>query len=504
MDDIKLISNLLSGRERQAFLRYMDVERVRNERKDVDLFHDLLNETNGEEKFKTVQQRDSYHQNRKRLMNKLSEFLLVRRVQEDITGESRATALLNLSRFLLARRANETAWKFLRKALRIAEESELYDVQKRVCMFMIDHAETAPGATDLKNILRKKLAAEKKVEVEENIRIATSFIRHKLNEVKRTGKSANFNVYLEKMLDRFHITHAIFENPKYLYNIVSIVRDTYLATRDISPFESFVIETYQKVEKEYGFRRQDHHYKLHLLYMLAHALYRNRKYTEALQWMNTLHREMKKYDHVLYHVWHPKYVSLLGMLYSLTRQNQKAIEMHEEVISNKKAKLSLIQRLNMELNLAWFYVNAGKHKEANRMLVRQLISVPEMTALMGQEWMMRRHLMYSLNQYELKNEDISLQGLQEIKTRFKELLNKPVYKKVTVFLETCANYIKDPYALTRADTKQMVKRDMEMFALELEENKSLAYYAWIISKLEGTAYYDTVLEIVKWSPTKKD
>ncbi|MFI5204540.1 MAG: hypothetical protein ACHQF2_08605, partial [Flavobacteriales bacterium] len=222
-----------------------------------------------------------------------------------------------------------------------------------------------------------------------------------------------------------------------------------------------------------------------------------------LQWINTLHKEMKKYNHALYGVWYPRYVSLLGMLYSLTRRNEKAIEIHLDVLNNKKTKLNPVQRFNMELNLAWFYVNAGKHKETNRILVRQEVSIPEMTALMGQEWMMRRQLMYALNQYELKNEDISLQSLADIRVRFKELLGEVVYRKVVVFLETCEKYIKDPYALTRSQTKEMVKRDMEMFALELEENKSLAYYAWIISKMDGTPYYETVLEIVKWKPDAK-
>jgi hypothetical protein len=119
---------------------------------------------------------------------------------------------------------------------------------------------------------------------------------------------------------------------------------------------------------------------------------------------------------------------------------------------------------------------------------------------MGQEWMMRRQLMYALNQYELGNEDIALQSLADIKMRFTQLLKEPVYKKVIVFIETCISYIKDPYAITRNEMKAIVKRDVEMFSLELEENKSLAYYAWLVSKIDNKNYYETVLEIVKWTP----
>lgn len=495
MDDIQRITTLLSPGERHSFMRYLDVERVRIGRKDAELFR-FITRDKSLHRVQPGNPRNAYHQIRKRVLNRLCQFLAVKDLQQDVTGNAKVSELLAAVRFLMERNETVLAWKFLHKALRHAQRNEQPESIYRVCMCMMDHAGSVPSKTDLKKILRIKLENDKVVRVEENIRLATAFIKHKLNEAKQSGNIRNFEVYMERTLEQFQLTEAILEKPRYLFHFANILRDTYLALRDISHFESFVITQYEKINRGYGFKKQDHGYRLGLLYMAAHALYRNRKYAKALQWTYSLHREMKKYGHVHYAAWEARYVSLYSMIMALTHKNEIAIEQHKHMLENRNVILTPVQRYNMELNLTWFYVNAGNHRAANKILVQQDARLAAMQTAMGMEWMMRRQLMFILNQYELKNEDIALSGIRDLRQRYTELLSQDIYRKVNAFLDTCEKYMQNPFVFSQREKKEIMRRDIEMFSLTREENKTLAYYAWIISKMEGTPYYQTVLTTV--------
>ena len=497
MDDIKEIISTLTERDKLSFTRFLNIEKAKDNRRDLDLFERLCKEDKPDpSEFKTQKEKDSYHQNRKRLMESLAEFVVLKSRLEDITGGSRIMGMITLARYLFDQKQNRLGWKILRKAEELAWEQEHYDLLNTIYVIQVENSRSF-HAVDLKTIIRNKGRANKLAYEDESVIIATEIIRQKLQEVMVSGKSLNFTVYLEKVFMKFKISEAVFERPKHLYNILMMVRSSYLAARSLKNFENFAVEQYLKAERNFGFKKQHHYYKLQILYVIAHVYYRNRKFKKAYEYLNLLHQNMELYGKSHYSKFIARYISLFSTIKSFTGYNDEAIALHEQILFKKNNKLNIKDNLNMHLNLVAFYFYAKKFSKANRILNSHEHSDNWLAKKMGREWVLRKNLIDVTIQYELGNEDIALNRLKLLEKNFSDMFVLPQYEKVGVFINLTKQYLVDPYKFPRREFLMQIKRETAVFSLDKEESKSLAFYAWLRSKVEEKDYYSLLVETVK-------
>src|SRR5690348_16296563 len=101
MDDIKDVIMLMTERDKNNFIRFLNVEKEKEDRDDLEIFHELAEtETDHKKKFKLKSQKDAYHQNRKRLMEKLIDYYVLKSRKDDITGASKVNGLMTMAKFL--------------------------------------------------------------------------------------------------------------------------------------------------------------------------------------------------------------------------------------------------------------------------------------------------------------------------------------------------------------------------------------------------------------------
>ncbi len=497
MDDIKDIIVLMSERDKNNFIRFLNVEKEKESRDDLEIFNDLLKaEDKQKKKFQLKNEKDAYHQNRKRLMEKLTDYYVLKSRKDDITGASKVSGLLIMSKFLFEGKMNRLGWKIVKKAEKLAWETEQYNVLNSIYLLMIENSESF-HATDIKSLLRKRNEAIKLLELEENIIIATHIIKQKLHEVKTTGKSLNFSVFLESVLRKSKISNTVFENPKHIYNIIHVVRSSHLAVRNLKQFEDFVLEQYGIIEKKFGFKKQHHHLKIELLYMIAHVLYRNRKYAESIEYLRLMYAAMNEFGKSNYRAYYPKYISLLGSVKCFTGKNLEAIESHEKILFKERIPINIKDELNMLLNLAVFYAFNKQHNKTLAIFRSQKHRDEWVEERMGREFVLRKNMVYALNYYDLRMEEEAIEKLEQTQKQNLDLLALPQYEKVAVYIEMLKVYIKDPTHLSAKQFMANMDSSSQKFSLSDEENKTIAFFGWLMAKVKQTDYYKLVLGMVK-------
>ncbi|MFZ5553189.1 MAG: hypothetical protein ACOZCO_08750 [Bacteroidota bacterium] len=501
MDNIKEIISTLSNADRNEFRKFLARQKKFSNRKDLELF-DLL--SSGKEFQKPTRKKtgkheaDAYHALRKRLAEQLADFIVLKNIEEDVSGRGKITGMISLCRYLFNVEMPDTAWKYLRKAEHLAEEVSNHELLISIYLLMAEQSHLN-AELSLKQLEAKIAISRRQLEEEGKLTLATAVIRKKLEETKHSVKLSEFPGFVEQTLTRFGLSDAILENPAHLYRLLEIVRSTYLALRNLKNFEPFMMEQFLKYEKNIKPEKQNHFYHLQMLYMVAHVLYRTRKFSQSKKYLTEMHRSLSKYNKQFSGHFYPKYISLISSIESLSGKNDIAIQLHEEFLKQRKFRINTSDELNMQLNLAFFYFNAGEYKKANRIFVNMDHSDNWYEKKMGKEWVIRKELIRVTVQYELGHEDISLSILKNLKKEYSELLRHPQYAKAANFMNFIELFINDPYALSFKEFRKKAEKDLFDVPVEAEESKAIAFYCWLKSKLTGKNYYETLLEEVKAS-----
>ena len=498
MDNLKELIATLSVEEIKAFRVFINRQQKRKQRKDLALFNILQKEHRRLKAVEMVKRLDtpnkeSYYAIRKRLIHHLGEFIVLKRMDEDTTTASPIMGLISIARYLFDKKADQQAWNYLLKAEGLATINEQGDLLNTIYMLQFEYAAVKDDPM-LKAIIKKRRENKKRIDEEERAIIAHSLIRKELNDLLRAGKQLDFDRVISKVLNYCELDKTMMQRPKLLYNLIAIIRSAFLNNKDFYFFEPYLIEQYTAVKNQLGFTKPNHQYQLHLLYMLTHILYRNRKFEEAMRYCKEFYENINRYNKSHFTLFYPKYVLLFAAIKSHTNENEIAIESLEALRENKKARLTAKDLLNLYLSLSICYFNKADFAQANACLM----SIPHTDKWsekkVGKEWLLKKHLTELLIQYELGNDDIALNRIRSIERYFADLFKQANYNITKKYLGAIRALINNP-----EDIDKIYKKIVVYFGqvpLEQEDLQKMAFYAWLKSKRTQRAYYQVLLETV--------
>ena len=221
VDNIRDIIHCLNKDEVKEFKSFINRQRIRKNRKDLELFEVLLEEESYPAKeivdrlYGGVSkiQMNAYHSIRKRLIKHLMDFIIVKRMDDDTSSTPLIMGQLSLSEYLFDYGNDRLAWNYLKKAEELANSSEQYDLLDNILNLQISKANSkdAPPMEELieKWKLNKQLADE-----DERANIANSIIQIKLDEYRLGGKDIELNREVSKVLVDFNLHGAMQTRPK--------------------------------------------------------------------------------------------------------------------------------------------------------------------------------------------------------------------------------------------------------------------------------------------------
>lgn len=440
----------------------------------------------------------AYYTLRKRLLRSLTDFLLLRQRQQDATAASSVRGLIILAQYLFETGIPRLAWNTLRKAEKLAQQNEQYAVLNTVYNLQITEAHHA-CADDLTDVIRRRNLNKKAADEEERANIVDSLMRQHLRQLRAKGRAGDsFDAVLQEMLRTYNLQEAFARRPALLCRLISIARSAMLVRRDFVSFAPFVMRCYHLMEKRYGFAPAQRQYQLRLLYMIAHALYRSRRFAETITYLNQMHALLATSPCAHYLELRARHTLLLAATYAFLRRNGESIELLEKALRDTRQPLALHDELTARLGLAFHYFAEGKFQKTNQVLISIGRTDHWCEQHMGLEWTLNKHLGEMLTLLELGHINLSLSRLRAIERIIRERSpaaeNGP-YGYVLSYLARVHEILDDPAAATCPVFAERVQQMPTFLPLEREDLQALSFYSWLRARMVGRPYYHVLLEV---------
>ena len=500
MDRLQEVIATLSPEEQKDFKAFLSRQTARGDRKDQQLFDWMVAHPNADrqtcwEALYPQGERAAFHTLRKRLLRQLSDYIVLKRLSEDGSSVSTVMGQLSLCRYLFEKGSGRLAWDFLRKAEKTASDGEQYELLHSVYQLQIEMADRE-GADELPEIVRKRNVNKQLADEDERASIASSFIRQQLREVRLEGKTIDFDAMVQQVLIENRLQEAILHRPKLLYNMVSMVRSAMLAKKDFFSFEPFVIGHYQRLLDGDGFGKAHLWYQVNLLYMIAHVLYRNKKFADSNRYLGELEALLSQKSRQHFPTFRPRMVLLKAANHSYLGESHLAVAQLQAYLKAPEGRPSPVDLMTLRLNLAVYHFQLEDYKAANRLLQQSPHSDSWCAKKLGREWVLRKNMVELILQIELGNTDIAHNRVRSIERQFKTLFEQPAYQRVRQFLSLIRFTIDYPERLATSDFQARIERAIEFRPASREDLIAMGFYAWFKSKLIAKPYYSTLLALV--------
>ena len=498
MDKLQELINTLSEDDKREFRIFINRQKSKKQRKDLDLFELISKQTPANEihnKLYKTPNKVAYHTLRKRLLKHLTDFIVLKQIDHDTTATSSIAGLISLATYLFKNQSDDFGWRTLNKAEKVALENEHYELLNNIYQIQIDVSDSE-FAPDINTIYNKWKTNKELVDENENANIAYNFIKRELNEVKMKGQDKDLEKIIDQLLKKYGLDDLVFQRPQILYKVLDLTRKVLLSKKDFYSLEPYIIKTYEQLNKTHGFSKRDHFYKINILYMISHILYRNRKFEASNNYLKLMNEAMKEYNNSYFHQFYPKYTMLQAANFTYLNQNKKSIELLSTVPEKELKKMSVENQLYIKMNLVVFYGNEMLYKEANQILQAFNHSDNWLEKKMGIEWVLKKNLVEIMLQYELGNIDIVLNRIRAFESSYSQLFKHPIYSRVSLFIKTIKTILDTPDIIQNKVFIEEVKNTLVSVDSEQEDLQAMAFYAWLKAKMTNKKYYDVLLDIV--------
>ena len=454
----------------------------------------------------------AYYALRKRLMRHLTDYLLLRQRQLDTTAAASVRGQLTLAQYLFEAGIPRLAWNTLRKAEKLARENEQYEPLNAVYNLQIQYADS-PHAEPLAEVIARRRVNKKAADEEERANIADSLLRLRLRDSRVRGRAAGpIDAILQGILVEYDLQEAFARSPSLLSRLMSIARSAMLVRRDFTAFASFVERCYNLMERRHGFAPSQRGHQLKLLYMLAHALYRSRRFAESVAYLDKGQALVAAGPARQFGELGPRFTLLLAANYAFLRRNVDSIGLLNGLLRAAKP-LALADDLTARLQLTFHYFAESQFAKANQTLLGLARTDHWLEQHLGLEWRLNRNIGEMLIQVELDNVDLALSRLRAIERGLREQFPAvsavpadaalpveavPVggpYHTVLVYLALVRELIEDPAAPQRPEFANRVAHMPAFLSSEREDLQVLSFYAWLWARVQSRPYYEVLLEL---------
>ncbi|MGI4867153.1 MAG: hypothetical protein ACRYFZ_24765 [Janthinobacterium lividum] len=515
MDDLRLTLQTLPPDDRRDLERFIQWQRRKaTGRQDLRLLELLLSPKEYKtEALITKLYPDepnpvAYYALRKRLLRYLTDFLLLRQRQHDATAATSVRGQLTLAQYLFGAGVPRLAWSVLRKAEKLAQDNEQYEPLNAVYNLQIQYAHL-PHAEPLDSILERRLRNKKAADEEERAAIADSLLRQRLRQARLRGRGAvAVDEVLRNLLVEYDLQEAFARSPSLLTRLMSITRNAVLVRGDFATFAPYIERCYKLMERRHGFAPAHQGHQLRLLYMLAHALYRSRRFQESVAYLEQAlvvlatgpgrHAELR-----------PRFTFLLAANYAFLHRNRDSISILEEMLKAPQPLLPA-EQLTAYLQLSFHYFTEGNYHKSNQSLISLDRTDHWVEQNLGLEWLLNRNLGEMLIQIELGNSEQALARLRAVERRLHEQFpaveataTTPAepsggpYHSVLRYLGFVHEIINNPAVATQPDFGARVALIPAFLAGEREDLQVLSFYAWLRARVVNRPYYEVLLRLAE-------
>lgn len=500
MDKLTESLELLHPSEEKDFRLFLQRTSLRKDTQILTLFRSIQKGEvkRGKAGMRTLYEIDNmnaYHSVRKRLLRQLHRYLVIRRIETDQTDAASIMGLITVAGFYIERSAFELASGVLEQAREKAEKSARFDLLDNIYYQQIQYAQEL--GLDVQQISMRWQQNKKQSLLAEKISIAHAIMRKKLQEARLRGAVLNIEDMTHEVLIDFELEDESQHNVSFMYGICSLIRSAIISSKNYVHFATFVSRQYRRLQRDGALERSSPLVVLGFQYMVAHAYYRNRRWVEAISVLEEMETIIGSKSGQQIRQYFPRYILLKAAVFSYTGENKVAVKMLTDALKQSGTRLSLSDKLNMQINLAVYHFQAESYGKSATTLLSLNHSDVWLEKKMGKEWRMKKNLIEVIVQCELGNIEWALQKIKLIEKHFAEFLDQPFYQRARIFMGFIRELISDPNAISKPEFAKKVDEANLALPGDREDIQAITFFCWLKSKMVKRPYYEVLLEIVK-------
>ena len=347
MLNLTSIIQKLSSEEKEKFILYLQNSRKGSDSKKIKLFKLLESPKNNSkiiiQKIYGSDNKDAYHQLRKRLFNSLMDFIATQRFEKEDEAILEITKLILAGKYLIENKVYEQGFKLLenaeKKALLEQDFVSLNEIYNLQIQFSHYNEKILLDSLIQKFELNRALLNQ-----ESNLNMAYAMVKKELEDFRKKSVPVDVKLLLEKIYTRFDITEETGYNFKTLYQLSQIVSANANISKDYSNVLGFITSHYNRIIKKEEENTRYVFFHLKLLYFIANVYFREKKFKESNAFLIKMKSEMDVSRKKFHKIFSFKIAILEALNFNYSGENKVAIEIIEQAIEeskNKKSKDSL-------------------------------------------------------------------------------------------------------------------------------------------------------------------
>lgn len=497
MTDLKSIIDTFNSEEQLKFIAYLEQKNKRKDTKNVKLFWLLAN---GDDNSKRIckqlyptNKSNAYHALRKRLFQSLIDFTANKNIEDENSIDMQIIKYILASRTYLLQKNYEIAYKILDKAERLADEHLLFPILNEIYHTKIQYASNFPKI-DLEALILKQQENQKKHQLEDQLNIVYAKLKSVLNLISYKGEYINFEEILKNVLKDHDIKLSESLSFKSLYQILAIVNISALVTKRYFTIEDFVLKTYEILKSKKDTDKQLY-YQIHIVYIIANTLFRNKKFEDSLLYINEMEQLMLLKKGIYYKDFILKKTLVEALNLNFSNQHKNAIETVLSVIKIKHNDIESL--LDLHLSLVMFYFQQDDFKNAKSILSKFYHTDQWYIEKAGIDWVIKKNLSEILLYIEIREDDLFYSRLKSFKRRYTSYLEQIGQLRILTFLKFAEQYYINPESIHTNKFKNKLEASFEWTTVNEEDIFVMSFYAWLKSKIEKDNLYKTTLSLIK-------
>ena len=497
MTNLNDIISVLSSDNQQKFITYLEKKNKRNDTKNIELFNLLLK---GELNSKAIctklygnQKKDAYHALRKRLYESLIDFTANQSLQEENSTNMQIIKYILASKSFLQQKQFKLAYKILDRAEKLALDHDMFPYLNEIYHTKIQYTYANPSV-DMEALILKFKSNQKNILLEDELNIVYTKIRQTLNSISYKGEVLDFQTILTNTFKAHQIDLNDSMSFKSLYQLVTISSISAFITRDYLKIEPFLIDTYNSITT-YKNKEKQPYYHILILFAIANALFRNKKFNESVSYLNLMHEHMNLNKKKHYNSFKLKYNLLKSLNYNYSNEQDKAIQILEPLKSLKHQDTETL--LDIRLSLIVFYFQKNELKKAHNILSKFYHTDQWYTDKAGKEWVIKKNLIEIILHIELQNINLVESKLLSFKRSYSPYLKSINQQRVITYLGFVEMYYKNPEEVTSLVFKNKVENAFNWKEIHKEDIFVISFYCWLKGKMNNTDLFEATLHLIE-------
>lgn len=484
MDFIKETILTFSLKDKEEFERFISRKKVKDNRKDVNVFNKLYNTYIGNTSNSELKGDQNYHAIRKRIAKELVNFLILKKSSAEVN--SLEGKLLMIHYFIdLAR--YEVAWELLIKEEN-RPKNKAVDQQLKIQhlkLTVLPYCSWEYFEETKQKIVQLQKAQTRKLQFQ----LSFIQIQKELKEKMTTGEVGFASNLVENVFKQYAEIDNDNLDPSTYLRLIEIVRGEYLTNRKFKSFAVIAQEYYDKIFLKFTVDDIPRNILAQLEYILAHAYFRTRNFKSSSIHLERLKPFIETDKDVALKLT-TRYVSLKSAMDVFEDKVKEAIKGHEQYIQAHNSKLKLKEQLNLSLNLVAYYCVDKNYRKANKILIYMNQSDAFYQRHMGREWLIRKELIRSLIQVEINNEENAITILENLKSKHADMFATEQYGMVLFYINTFLTFLNEPFQTTEKEILIMEEQTKLRKSNLVDDPKLLSFYVWLKSKITKQDLYE--------------